>query len=95
MIDKNIPKERQWTPRHDEILLQLRGAGLTLPVIGERLGRTAYACSSRVTRLLGEEPEILPPKDYLGERIDAYMARIARLNRMPVDVMQRVAYGWR
>lgn len=88
-------KERQWTPRHDEILLQLRGAGLTLPLIGERLGRTPSACSSRVTRLLSEKQEIPPPKDYLGERIDAYHARIARLNRMPVDVMQRVAYGWK
>lgn len=87
-------RERPWTAEHDRILIQLRESGLTLPIIAERLGRTANACSSRHSRLTGETPELTRPRDYLGERIESYLSRIASLNRYQVDDLKRQCYGW-
>lgn len=88
------PRERPWTPEHDRILLQLRSAGLTLPIIGERLGRTPDACSSRAIRLTTGERALTEAPDYLGDKIEAYIHRLAGYNNCaPVEI--KGAFGWR
>lgn len=88
-------RERPWTPEHDAILLQLRAAGLTMPVIGERLGRSKSACVNRADRITKAPKLIAPVKDYLGDRIEAYLTRIAGLNGYAAADLKRECYGWR
>lgn len=93
--DTRRRRERPWTPEHDRILLQLRNAGLTLPIIGERLGRTPDACSSRAIRLTTGERALTEVPDYLGDKIEAYMHRIAKINGYRVNDLKAQCYGWR
>lgn len=86
-------RERLWTPELDARLLQLRKAGLTLPVIGERIGRSASACSSRVNRLI-ENAKMQDATDYLGNKVEAFMANIATTRGFTVSEVKR-AFGWR
>ena len=88
------PRERPWTAENDATLLSLREAGLTMSVAGERLNRSAHACWSRVARLTREEPTTAPARDCLGERIEAYLARIAKLNGYRPGDLKRQCYGW-
>lgn len=92
-------KERPWTPEHDALLLKLRQAGLTIDAVAERLDRTPSACTSRAYKLSVDDEKVAPPpKDYLGEKIELYLAQIFRLNRSAfADVrdLKRRAYGWR
>lgn len=92
-------RERPWTPEHDALLLKLKQAGLTIAVIAERLGRTPDACTSRVYNLSADDERVAaPPKDYLGEKVELYLATIFRLNRSAfADVrdLKVRAYGWR
>jgi len=92
---KGEKRERPWTPEHDAILLQLRAAGVTMPVIGERLGRSKFACANRADRLSAVPKIIEPPKDFLGDRIEAYLTRIASLNDYAKSDLKRECYGWR
>ncbi|MGR4893361.1 hypothetical protein ACIPPQ_20240 [Sphingopyxis sp. LARHCG72] len=92
---KGGPRERPWTREHDATLMKLKQAGLTVEVIGERLRRTPAAVSSRVYNLTAEETQVHAARDFLAERIDRYLARIAKLNRLTVPDMTREYYGWR
>lgn len=89
------PRERPWTPEHDATLLALKAAGMTVEAIGERLRRTPAAVSSRVYNLTIDEAPVHAARDFLAERIDRYLARIAKLNRLTVPDMTREYYGWR
>lgn len=86
-------RERDWTLEEDQTLLQLRRAGVSLSIVGERINRSVKACSSRVSRLMREREA--RPRDYLAEQIESYLARIAKLNGYQVNDLKREAYGWR
>lgn len=92
---KGEPRERPWLPEHDQLLIRLRDAGLTLPVIGERLGRSKNACAQRAQRIAAKVTAPEPPRDYLGEKIEAYLDRIAKLNSYLIPDLKRECYGWR
>jgi hypothetical protein len=72
---------RPWTPEHDATLQAMKAAGMTIAAIGERLGRTPQAISSRIYNLGADERPIEKPRDFLGEKIEFYMATIFKLNR--------------
>jgi hypothetical protein len=66
--------------------------------IGERLGRTPQAVSSRIYNLGTGDPPIKPAHDHLGEKVELYMAKIFRLNQSAfsdVRDLKARAYGWR
>ena len=88
-------KERPWTAEHDAILLRLSKAGLTIPIIAERLGRSKDACTSRKVRITSKPETVPPARDYLAERIEAYLGRIAKLNDYTKPDLKRECYGWR
>ena len=92
---KGEKRDRPWTPEHDMILLRLRAAGMTMSVIGERLGRSKFACANRADRITAAPKKIEPPKDFLGQRIEAYLGRIASLNDYTASDLKRECYGWR
>ena len=54
VITIELPKA--WTPEDDEKLLQMRGEGKTFADCGAVLGRTPYACESRLQRLKAAGP---------------------------------------
>lgn len=91
-------KERPWTPEHDATLQSMKAAGLTIAAIGERLGRTPQAVSSRLYNLGADEAPIQPARDHLGEKVELYMAKIFRLNQSAFNDVRDLkarAYGWR
>jgi hypothetical protein len=95
---KRGAKERPWKPEHDATLVAMKAAGLTIAAIGERLGRTPQAVSSRIYNLGADERPINTARDFLGEKIEFYLATIFKLNRTSfADVrdLKRSAYGWR
>ena len=92
---KRGPRERPWTPENDATLLALKSAGLTVAAIGERLSRTQQAVYSRVYNLTAEQKTVTDMRDRLAEKVDAYLARIAKLNALTVPDMTREYYGWR
>lgn len=95
---KRGAKERPWKPEHDATLVAMKAAGLTVAAIGERLGRTPQAVSSRIYNLGADERPIDTARDFLGEKIELYLATIFRLNQSAfTDVrdLKARAYGWR
>lgn len=88
-------KEPNWTAEADATLLALSKAGLSMPIIAERLGRTPDACASRKVRITSKPEAIGPMPDCLGDRINAYLARIAKLNSYEPDDLKLRCYGWR
>lgn len=92
---KQRTKERPWTPEQDAMLFALKASGLTMAAIGERLGRTPQAVMSRAYNLSVAARRAVPPRrDDLGERIEAYLARIADLNGYDVSDLKASCYGW-
>jgi hypothetical protein len=89
---------RPWLPEHDATLAELCKAGLGISIIAERLGRTPNAVSCRRLDLARQElpkPAPPPPKDFLAERIEARIKRLARINRVTPEYIKRECYGWR
>ena len=55
---KRGAKERPWKPEHDATLVAMKAAGMTITAIGERLGRTPQAVSSRIYNLGADDRPI-------------------------------------
>lgn len=91
-------RDRPWTPENDAALRQMKAAGLTVEAIAGAIDRTPGAIMSRVYHLSVKDP--LTPKvrggtDRMGQRVEDYLARIARINGYSLPGLKRECYGWR